>query len=234
MTMKSIADQLKQLGVDHPDNGFVSAYTRSLSEQDKKRLRSEFRRVCKIQANNTCQLTGSKIALVASHIKPFDHCANEFEATSYINGLLLRRDIDYLFDKGYISFDENRRLMISSKITDPLGKQWVNQMHIAIGVDAMKAWTTGGDRCKIKAIRIPPKPEKPSKEQHKQYKQMVLACAKRSRHEISKTKILSYDYYYNSLQSVKIYREKLKQAHQRKEFMDYHRRHVFKLPVIQG
>lgn len=199
MTMKSIADQLKQLGVDHPDSGFVSAYTRSLNEQDKKRLRSEFRRLCILYQHNTCQLTGSRIALVASHIKPFDHCADEFEATSHLNGLLLRKDVDYLFDKGYISFDENHRLMISHKITDPLGKQWVNQMHIAIGVDAMKAWTTGGNRCKIKAIKVPSKPQKSS-----------------------------------SWYSKQDYRVKIKRAQQREEFMDYHRRHVFKLPVIQG
>lgn len=233
MTMKSIADQLKQLGVDHPDNGFVSAYTRSLSEQDKKRLRSEFRRVCIDEQYNTCQLTGSKIALVASHIKPFDHCANEFEATSYTNGLLLRRDIDYLFDKGYISFDENRRLMISSKITDPLGKQWVNQMHIAIGVDAMKAWTTGGERCKIKAIKVPPKPAKPPRKQYEDYKRNIMQCVAYARHKFINVN-MSYNSYYNNMKSVKLYRAKLEQARQREEFMDYHRRHVFKSPVIQG
>lgn len=51
--------------------------------------------------------------LIASHIKPFRDCAHIYEAVDYHNGLLLCRNHDFLFDQGYISFDNNGELLIS-------------------------------------------------------------------------------------------------------------------------
>lgn len=201
----TLASELKRLGVDHPDSGFVSAFTRELTSNEKSALRSQFRATLH-RRQHVCQLTGSRIALVASHIKPFDHCTNEEEATCNANGLLLRADIDYLFDKGYISFDDCRRLMVSKHITKPLGAKWSAQMCIAISDESMQAWTKGGDLCKVKGIRIPPKLTS-------SYSPAAFKSLQRSRKEaIAKAK---------------------REAAAREAFMDYHRRHIFKSPQVQ-
>lgn len=187
----SLSSELKRLGVDHPDKGYVSAYTRGLNDAQKKNLRAEFRDILK-KRQRVCQLTGSSIALVASHIKPFDHCVNRDEATSEANGLLLRKDIDYLFDKGYISFDSKYRLIISHAITKAVGtKNWAKQIEIAIGCDALKSWATGGNKCMISTFV-------PSKDNHWSIRKKYLTLLK-----------------------------------MKSEYMDYHRRHVFKSPEIQ-
>lgn len=53
--------------------------------------------------------------LIASHIKPWT-VANNLERLDPKNGLLLTPTYDKLFDKGFISFTENKELMISSKL----------------------------------------------------------------------------------------------------------------------
>lgn len=55
--------------------------------------------------------------LIASHIKPWSKSSN-IERLDVHNGLLLCPNHDALFDKGYISFDENGVLMISSKLSN--------------------------------------------------------------------------------------------------------------------
>lgn len=208
--MRSLATELKRLGVDHPDSGFVSAYTRGLSGQEKSSLRSKFRENL-LERQRCCQLTGATIALVASHIKPFDHCVDEFEALWFANGLLLRKDLDYLFDKGFISFDEKRRLMISASIKTAVGRDWVTQMQIAIGEEGMRHWATGGDKCKVKAIKIPPK--------YQEYLGGWLGPGVRSK----STKVRNP------------YRKQyIAAAKAREEFMDYHRRHIFQSPEVQA
>lgn len=50
--------------------------------------------------------------LIASHIKPW-HEANNIERLDPYNGLLLLPNYDKLFDLGYISFDQNGKIMYS-------------------------------------------------------------------------------------------------------------------------
>ena len=50
--------------------------------------------------------------LIASHIKPWSVC-NLAEKTDVENGLMLSPLFDKLFDKGYISFDNDGNIMIS-------------------------------------------------------------------------------------------------------------------------
>lgn len=54
--------------------------------------------------------------LIASHIKPFRDCAHIFEAIDHNNGLLLCRNHDYLFDQGYISFNEQGYILLSEEL----------------------------------------------------------------------------------------------------------------------
>jgi hypothetical protein len=53
--------------------------------------------------------------LIASHIKPWRD-ANNTERIDKFNGFLLLPTLDKLFDKGYISFDKNGKILISDKI----------------------------------------------------------------------------------------------------------------------
>jgi len=53
--------------------------------------------------------------LIASHIKPWSNSSNE-ERLDVHNGFLLTPNLDKLFDKGYISFDDNGEILISQKL----------------------------------------------------------------------------------------------------------------------
>ena len=51
--------------------------------------------------------------LVASHCKSWRECANAYERLDGENGLMLTPTIDHLFDRGFISFENNGELLIS-------------------------------------------------------------------------------------------------------------------------
>lgn len=55
--------------------------------------------------------------LVASHIKPWRGSSNK-ERLDKFNGLLLVPNLDKLFDKGYISFDNGGKIIISKDLID--------------------------------------------------------------------------------------------------------------------
>jgi len=64
-----------------------------------------------------CSVTGcSKISILrASHIKPWAKSTVN-ERLSCFNGLLLCPNLDVCFDKGYITFDNDGKILISSKL----------------------------------------------------------------------------------------------------------------------
>ena len=51
--------------------------------------------------------------LRASHCKPWRDCQSSDERLSGENGLLLTPSIDHLFDRGFISFEDNGDLLVS-------------------------------------------------------------------------------------------------------------------------
>lgn len=53
--------------------------------------------------------------LRASHIKPWKYC-NDAERLDLYNGLLLTPNYDALFEKGFISFDDDGKIILSSKL----------------------------------------------------------------------------------------------------------------------
>jgi len=59
--------------------------------------------------------------LIASHIKPFIK-SNDKEAYDANNGILLSRNMDMLFDLGYISFENDGTMIKSSKLSDDVKK----------------------------------------------------------------------------------------------------------------
>jgi len=83
---------------------------------------------------NTCRVT--KISnpkhLIASHIKPWSK-SNDAEKLSGFNGLLLAPQIDHLFDKGFISFEGNGNLILSSQLDRSVPDQWNIDININAG-----------------------------------------------------------------------------------------------------
>jgi len=66
-----------------------------------------------------CAVTGEKTlpVLEAAHIKPFS-----LEGPNWVNnGLLLRRDIHALFDRGYITINEELQIEVSKRIKEDYG-----------------------------------------------------------------------------------------------------------------
>lgn len=51
--------------------------------------------------------------LRASHVKPWRSCATSAERLDGNNGLLLCPNVDHLFDRGYISFEDDGRVLVS-------------------------------------------------------------------------------------------------------------------------
>jgi predicted restriction endonuclease len=67
-----------------------------------------------------CAVTGYAMPamLVASHIKPW-RAADNFERLDPDNGLLLLANLDKAFDKGFISFEQSGRILLSSTLERP-------------------------------------------------------------------------------------------------------------------
>ncbi len=67
-----------------------------------------------------CAVTGYPMPamLVASHIKPW-RAADNFERLDPNNGLLLLANLDKAFDKGFISFEQCGRILLSSTLERP-------------------------------------------------------------------------------------------------------------------
>ncbi|MBO6825357.1 MAG: HNH endonuclease [Sneathiella sp.] len=102
----------------------------ALSETEKSSLvksrvgQGLFRkRVAKIETE--CRVTHVSTIehLIASHIKPWAVSSND-ERLDGNNGLLLSPHIDHLFDKGFISFEDTGRLIVSSELAENLQKAW--------------------------------------------------------------------------------------------------------------
>lgn len=67
---------------------------------------------------SACAVTGVALpeVLRASHAKPWAECASDAERLDVFNGFLLTANIDALFDRFLISFDEQGRMLVSSRL----------------------------------------------------------------------------------------------------------------------
>ncbi len=64
-----------------------------------------------------CRLTGitNPSLLIASHIKPWRSCDSAQERLDGMNGLMLTPDADLLFDRGFITFEDDGEIRISPR-----------------------------------------------------------------------------------------------------------------------
>lgn len=93
------------------------------SETEKEELRKARIGQGKFRKNlidlwNHCSISEFEIVefLTASHIIPWHKSSNRDRLNKY-NGLLLLPNYDKLFDKGYISFDDNGLILLSKKLS---------------------------------------------------------------------------------------------------------------------
>jgi len=77
-----------------------------------------------------CRVTGvDRIEhLIASHCKPWIDCGSNQERLDGENGLLLTPSIDHLFDRGFITFENNGRLLVS----DVAHKESLRRMGVPV------------------------------------------------------------------------------------------------------
>ena len=77
------------------------------------------------QIESRCRITGvqNPAHLVASHCKPWRDSSNE-ERLNGENGLLLTPTVDHLFDRGFIGFEDNGRLILSAVAHRPPLNGW--------------------------------------------------------------------------------------------------------------
>jgi len=73
----------------------------------------------------TCRVSGISDArfLIASHIKPWSK-SDDLEKLDGNNGLLLAPHVDRLFDKGYITFDDDGRVRVSAHLPANVRTAW--------------------------------------------------------------------------------------------------------------
>jgi hypothetical protein len=64
-----------------------------------------------------CRLTGIRnpVLLIASHIKPWRSCTTPSERLNGMNGLMLTPDADLLFDRGFLTFEDDGEVRISTR-----------------------------------------------------------------------------------------------------------------------
>lgn len=85
---------------------------------DARRGQGRFRSELDDHWGNACAATNCKIRAVlrASHIKPWRLSSNS-ERLDPANGILLAANVDILFDRGLVSFDDDGRMLTSSRVS---------------------------------------------------------------------------------------------------------------------
>jgi hypothetical protein len=86
------------------------------------------------KVESKCRVTGlhDKSFLIASHIKPWKDSSNKERLDGH-NGFLLSPHIDKLFDKGWISFSDQGRMLVSKEEIRDVLKIWFINSDISVG-----------------------------------------------------------------------------------------------------
>jgi 5-methylcytosine-specific restriction enzyme A len=125
--LNAVADQANPHTDIHATTSLQLTAIRTKQSLFKRRL---------LTIEKQCRVTGIADLrfLRASHIKPWAHCTSGNERIDGSNGLLLRPHADFMFDRGWIAFEDNGALIRS----DHLPKDVIDR----IGLDLNK-----GRRC---------------------------------------------------------------------------------------
>jgi hypothetical protein len=117
---KVVRDPFNEAPEPGTDNEFLDWLENSpLSDTEKDaivkiRVGQGYFRDALIERWKGCAVTQCKdpALLIASHIKPWSKCTTRAERLSPDNGLLLTPNLDKAFDRGFISFDDNMKMII--------------------------------------------------------------------------------------------------------------------------
>lgn len=115
---------------------------KGLDETTRERLvaarlgQGDFRKGC-LAHYPACPITGISFqpVLRASHIKPWSACNTGTERLDHFNGIMLAAHIDVLFDQGWMSFEDNGRLLVS----DELNAEVIEQLQLPMQIKAFPA-----------------------------------------------------------------------------------------------
>lgn len=116
---ENIISYLRSLSDDDSQNLIEYLSSQEVSPTSKKEMLERriaqqiFRNRIMEFWGHRCAITGASAFVIASHIKPWA-VANDEERVSLHNGLALSPNYDKSFDLGFISFDENGRILISN------------------------------------------------------------------------------------------------------------------------
>lgn len=104
-----------------PDDEFDPnlAETEQVTLAKQRRGQALYRQRLEALWGGRCAVTGVSCSAVlrASHAKPWADCASGRERLNPYNGLLLSANLDALFDKFLISFEDDGRMLVSSSLT---------------------------------------------------------------------------------------------------------------------
>lgn len=86
------------------------------------------------QIEKRCRITKLEIKkhLIASHIRPWSK-SDDFQKLDGFNGLMLSPHIDHLFDRGFISFENNGQLITSKQLQPRVVFAWNIDPDINVG-----------------------------------------------------------------------------------------------------
>ena len=107
----TVASQLAQLPPDLSGTEVERLVRQRVGQQ-------KFREAMLDYWGGACAVTGVALpeVLRASHAKPWAECESDAERLDVFNGFLLVANLDALFDRFLISFDDGGRLLVSSRI----------------------------------------------------------------------------------------------------------------------
>jgi hypothetical protein len=111
------ADAVEEDVADIERDGTLPPTTRK-ALIDARRGQGVFRRKLDDHWGHACAVTNCAVRAIlrASHIKPWRHSTNE-ERLDPANGILLAANVDILFDRGLVSFDDSGRMLTSSRLS---------------------------------------------------------------------------------------------------------------------
>ena len=116
-----VKDAIEDFLVDILNNlkdGSISD-TERIAVTQARRGQGLYRRRLMDYWGNACSVTGCNIPQVlrASHAKPWASCTTATDRLSQFNGFLLTANLDVLFDKGLITFDDSGKICIAEQIS---------------------------------------------------------------------------------------------------------------------
>lgn len=132
-----VASQLAQLPANL-DKTEVERLVRQRVGQQK------FREAMLDYWGGACSVTGIALQTIlrASHAKPWSECSSDAERLDVFNGFLLVPNLDALFDRFLISFDETGKLLVSESlsINDQVGLGFKPNMQLRWLSDAHQGY----------------------------------------------------------------------------------------------